>query len=630
MVWLFHLHRVKELKKQGEVRGGRRGKTVPCPRRSSSNSNSSTRCKSPPKKAKLWQTETPGPPSRTTSLPMGEAILCSTPKTSRRGQEASQRGSEGIGLEHTTPVRGWVGRADERERVKTAGKPEVRQRADSDFLRCPKGRTELVPGRLCHGNLSTAQREFGFTHRETVKVGREEETKWIESQKQVNSRSMCREAETQNERVWKYTDKKDKEKQRHLRWYHQQLQQFIPTPASSASPSSSNQTSLSSVPPRFCSFLQQPSGRSLSALMVHGLEEGVEEYRNQPEPFLHITNDNEDAHGDLDSVGKDWRLLWAQTKAKSGQHMGEREESRSVKARSEARAKQESGRTVGMEGGERRWAWVATTGSQHAQRMTGAVLNSAEAPYNCDSEDRREVAEEGLTASTDGLWTTEQRGASGSCSSVSAHVKAFPLETAHQRAPAERPFSPDCEHTNTHAAPNQHSDECLQLRPTGCTSNVSHRENEQGFATNPNRRHFPNAHSSTQPPNSSTCACSLSCVMDPLSISLLQVDQQVATASFLQGEQTSASVCLQKNDRGEDNARKVVVGNPLCSDMLGNVVDNEAPHKDMPQMLTQWPVPSETVPAINYNVQTQDMRCATYESCEMGKCRFWVCDINYG
>lgn len=724
MLCLLYFHRVKELRRQGGVRGGRRGKTLPSPKHNLSNSSSSTvgtRGKSPPKKAKLGrQREAFGPTSRTTSLSTGEAILCSTPKNSRWGEETSPGGGKGIGFEHITPVRGWLGTADKRERVKIAGKQEVRERdnerTDSHSVSCLKGRAGVVLGqptdeREGHKeHLSITQRESAFSRRKTLKVGREEERKLIEQQRQVdNSRDTCREAEMQNERDFKKANEKDKEKERHLRWYHQQLQQFIPSSASSSvylsSPfqcssfSSSNQASLSSsVSSTSCSSLQQPSRLSLSALMYHSLEEVLEEYRagapvravdNRGQlPFLigeiyqqletsssYNNNNNENAHGNFGGVGKDCRLLWERTEARFGQDMDESEKRRLVKTTSKGRARQEDKTTAGIEGGERRWAWVATTETQHADRMTGAVTNTVEpqVSYTWDSEDRREVDKEGLTASAnipaDGLWSTEEGGEADSCSLVSAHsnsasntlLNTSPFKSSHQRAPAERPFSPACELTNTILTPNKLSDVSFESKHTRCTSNIlplplqntpqavpsgSHREKEQGFGTNANRRQFSNSQSTTQPlttsitqigcqktakplsklcknpvytqehhhpevklkisvlPQDETSADSLSCIMDPLSISLLQVDQQVATASFLQGEQNNTSVCLQKKDISEGNRRRVEEDNFTCSEMLGNVVENEEPLLELPQPKTQCPLTSDTVTAINYTEHT--------------------------
>lgn len=704
---------MKELRRQEGGRGGRRGKTLPSPKHNLFNSSTGgTRGKSPPKKAKLGrQREAFGLTSPSTMLPMREKILCSTPKNSRWGEETSPRGNKGIGCEHITQVRGWLGTVDKREMMNRAGEQKVRgresEKTDSHSVSCIKGRAGLELGRstgegLGHnGNLSLTQKESVFSHREkeqtqksNLKVGREEKRKWIEQLKQVESRThTCREVEMQHERDFKKADEEDKEKERHLRWYHQQLQQFMPSSLHLFSPFqcpslfSSNQASPSpSISPSSCSSLQQSPCMSLSALMYHSLDEDLEEYKDrfqvkaddnrgqypfpsgeicmQPETsFSCKNNNNEDVHDNSDGTGRDWKLHWEQT---FGRDIGESEERRSVKAKGKARARNEHKRTARIEGGERRWAWVATTNTEHSDRMTGAVSNNAETqvPYNCDSEDRREVDKEGLTASdipANGLWSTKEGGGADSCSLVSAHsnnsnslLYPSPFESPYQQAPAEQPFSPACEHKNTLLTPNKLNDVSSESKHFGCTSNIlplplqntpqavpssSHREKEQWFATNANRRPFSNAQSSTQPLTISTTqtvfkksakpinklcknpahtqahhhpevkpdeiyADSPSGIMDPLSISLLQMDQQVATASFLQEEQNTTSVCSQKNDMGEDSRKKVEEDKLL-------------------QLKTQCSPSSDTV--INHTEQRKDICCATYGHCGIGKCEFSEC-----
>ncbi|KAF7669893.1 hypothetical protein LDENG_00100640 [Lucifuga dentata] len=54
-------------------------------------------------------------------------------------------------------------------------------------------------------------------------------------------------------------------------------------------------------------------------------------------------------------------------------------------------------------------------------------------------------------------------------------------------------------------------------------------------------------------PPQETSEESLNCTMDPLSISLLQVDQQAATASFLQGKENITYLCPPENEWRENN-----------------------------------------------------------------------------
>ncbi|XP_073321885.1 kinesin-like protein KIF24 [Pagrus major] len=288
---LRYADRVKELRGQGGLRGGRRGKTIPSPKRNLSNSNScsgasstGTRGKSPPKKPKLGrQREAFGPSTPTSRVATGGSIFCSTPKNSRWGEETSARGRQEIGLEQITPIRGMLGTAEKRERREkscgrvgrreTYGGPDSAGHATGD----QNIGAGLVLGQATDEQLHLweAQRESVFYHREketqqsTLQGGREGERRSIERRRQVeSSRDTCSEVERQRERDLQKVDERDTERGRHLKQYHQQLQQFMPSSASSAS-SSSNQASLSSsVSPSSCSPLQHSSHTSVSTLML--------------------------------------------------------------------------------------------------------------------------------------------------------------------------------------------------------------------------------------------------------------------------------------------------------------------------------------------------------------------------
>ncbi|XP_035515045.1 uncharacterized protein LOC118326203 isoform X2 [Morone saxatilis] len=674
---LRYADRVKELRGQGGLRGGRRGKTIPSPKRNLSNSNSSSggssvgvRGKSPPKKPKLGrQRETFGPTTPTTKLAPGGSILCSTPKNSRWGEETSAKARASKGFGQITPIKGFLGISDKIERREGAGGREGRRReryegtdsagqsTESHNVRAGLVLEQATDEQI---HLWELQRESGFCHREkenqsTLKGGREGERRWIEQRGQLESiRDNCGEVERQREKDLQKVDERDKERERHLRWYHQQLQQFMPSSASSSdhpfssstcpSFSSCNQASLSSsVSPSFSSSLQHCSHLSVSPLMCHGLEDILDVYRARvqvrangsrrelsPLPSGEIClqtetspscnkNKDEVGHSDLRGTGEDWRVSWEGTEAEFGQNRGKSKKRRSLKATSTqggVGVKSEDCRPAGVEGeGERRWAWVATEQTEQADKMTAARPTDVEAlmSYKCDSE----VGEEGLDASdvpTD-RSTGEREGADG-YGLVSTHsnndsnslFNHLPLESSHQRAPAERPLSPACEHTNTLLTPNELSGLPLKLKHTRYNSDIlplplqnvqqgvlsSCRAKEPWFAANANRRELSNSQSVTlcpptpntqngckiprEPlnilpenqinhsqvkakisilPQEETSTNSLSYIMDPLSISLLQVDQQVATDSFLQGQQNNTSFCLLENERGEDNRREV-------------------------------------------------------------------------
>ncbi|XP_040011667.1 uncharacterized protein LOC120805479 isoform X2 [Xiphias gladius] len=713
---LRYADRVKELRGQGRPRGGRIGKALPSPKHNLFNSYSSTyssvgtRGKSPPKKHKLGRRrEAFGPTTPDTRLPTGDAILCSTPKNSRRGAETSPRGRKGIGLEHITPVGGWLGMGDKRHGREEEGERKGRKRenerygtTNSQSLSDQNTRKGLVLGHpkdeqlhLWEVQKSLSQRESGICHRvkenqqSTVKGGREEERRWIQKRRQVeSSRDMCSDVDRLRERD---SAERDKERQRHLRRYHKQLQQFMPSSVSSSvslfssstcpSISSSNQASLSSsVSPSSCSSLRHSSHLPASARTYHGLEEVLDAYRagvdvradcnrgQLPFPSGEISlkpenspccnyNNDEDAHGDAGGVGEDWRVSWEGTEARFGQD----KERRSVEATGEARVRGEDRRPAGMEGGERR---VATTDTDEADRMTCAMPSNlvAQVSYGCHSEDRPQVCDEGLDPSddpADGVWSNV------SYSLVSTHSNSDsnrlfnhpPFESPHQRAPAERPLSPASEHINTLLTPNKLSDLSLESKHTRCLSNTPPLplQNTQ----------FSNALSTTLPlstsithigykicadplnklsenpsytqvnnhpevkakmsvlPQDETYADSLSYIMDPLSISLLQVDQQVATASFLQEGQNTPSLCLLHNERGKDDRRQVEKECHTCAEMAGKVVEDEGIEfrlslLELPQAKTHCPLTSDTKTAMNHTERGKDTCCATYEQCGMG------------
>ena len=721
-------HRVKELRGQGGLRGGRRGKTIPSPKRNLSNSNSGsgasstgTRGKSPPKKPKLGrQREVFGPSTPTSRVATGGSILCSTPKNSRWGEETSARGGKEIGLEQITPIRGMLGTAEKREkrekacgrvgRRETYGGPDSAGHANGD----QNIRAGLVLGQATDEQLHLwePQRESVLYRRgkanqpSTLQGGREGERRSIERRTQVeSSRDTYSEVERQRERDLQKDDRREKERERHLRQYHQQLQQFMPSSVSSSF-SSSNQASLSSsVSPSSCSPLRHSSHTSVSALMseealdlrrtrVEVKNDGNREQKLLSSPRAEIcsqtktspsynNNKGEVGHGDLSEV---WRVSLEGTGSGFGQERGKREKRRSLKTTGEGVVRDRRPAGVGG-GGERRWAWVVTTETEQTGRRTGATTADLEAlrSCNCDSE----VGEEGLDASNvsaDGVWSTEEREQADSYSLVSTHSRNGrnslfnhpSVDSPHRRAPAERPLSPACDHTSTHLTPDKLCDLSLELKHTRCTSNAlplpwqnaqqgvpssSCRQTEPLFAANANRRELSNAQSTelplTAPTAQSGCQLtydplnvipeipahtqvhnhveakaktslsaqggtstdSLSYTMDPLSMSLLQVDQQVATASFLQAEQVDTRSL--EIERGKNKGKEEEEECLTCAKIAGKVVEDIEFHLsflELPRANTHCPPAPDTVTAANHSEQRKDVCFATYKHCGIGKC----------
>ncbi|XP_071339147.1 kinesin-like protein KIF24 isoform X2 [Trachinotus anak] len=716
---LRYADRVKELRGQGGLRGGRRGKTIPSPKHNLSNSNSSsvssvgTRGKSPPKKQKLGrQREGFSPTILNTRLPTGNTVLCSTPKSSRWEAETSARHRKGIGLEHITPVRGWLGMGDKRHGREGAAERKDRRenesyrRTNSHSIRDQNARAGQVLGWSADEQLnswgeqeSLTHQESGICHREkenqhhTVKGGREEKRRWIQQQRQVESSGdACSEVERLRERELKKVDERDKEKQRHLRRYHQQLQQFMPSsafssvnllsPSAGSSFSSSCQASCSpSVSASNSPSLRHSSHFSASGLVC--LEEvldmykaGIEvraegnrgqlpfpsgEMRFQIETPPNSSNNNDkDPHGDSGGVGEDLRLSWEGTEAKFEQDRGESDKRRSMGATGEARVRKEDWAPAGMEGEERRWAWMATTETEQTDRMTGAILTNVVAQMSCGChlDDRGQVGEERLDSSdvpADGVWRTEEEGGADSFSLVSTHsnndsnslLNNPPFGSPNQRAPAERPLSPACEHIDAFLTPNKLSGHPRDSQQTRCTSNILPLPLQNTKFSNSQSTTVPHSTSITQTgymiptealnklpenaactqvhkhpevkakmmglPQDETYADSLSYITNPLSISLLKVDQQVATASFLQGEQNTTSVCVLENERGEDNRTVEGKEHHTCAGMAGKVVEEENKEFHPSLLKTHCPPTFETMTAVNHTERGKGMCCATYE-----------------
>ncbi|XP_035495202.1 uncharacterized protein LOC118313666 isoform X1 [Scophthalmus maximus] len=680
---LRYADRVKELRGHGGLRGGRRAKTIPSPKHNLSNSsNVGTRGRSPPKKQKLGRgKEAFGPTAPITRLSTGDTYLCSTPKNSRWGAETGAMGRKGTGLEHITPIRGWLGMNDMMHRKVEADERNVRRRENQRY-----------GGFTSQSGNDQNIREPGIHQREkdkqqsTLKGGRQEERGWLQQRRQVeHSRDKVIDIENLRDKDLHKVDERDKERQRHLRRYHQQLQEFMSSSSStsvnllssSTCPSfpSSNQASLHlSGSSSTCSPLRRDSRLLSSAPMYHGLEDVLDAYRagvavradgyrgQLPFPSAEIAMqscklsqccNNNDSQGDSGGVGEHWRVPWERTEARLEQDRGESDKRRTVGATAEVRLKGEDKKPAGKEGGERRWASLSI---EQEDRVTGAMPTNvaAQVSHSCHSEDRRKMGEERLVPADDrvyGAWSTERAGGH--------HFLESPL----QQAPAERPLSPAVEDINTLLTPNKLSDLSLESKRARCIPNTLPllMQNAQ----------FTNAPSTTQPLSTSitqiiykipseplkelcgnpvyaqvhnhtdvkakmsgshhdeTYADTVSDIIAPLSISLLQVDQQVTRASFIQGEQKNLSPCLLENEKGEKIRREVEEECHTCAEMMGKVevaedIDVCQSFLELAQAKTHYHPTSN--PAINHTDRGKDNR-ATYENCRIGRTKPPMPDI---
>lgn len=601
----------------------------------------------------------------------GGTVLCSTPKNGRWEKESSARARHG--LEQITPIRCLPQKVEKRER--TSRREGTRKESCRENKRAvqPICDQKLME-QLDHGqqreqlHLWEVQRKSGLhriekeNQQQSLKSGEESNRTWVELRRHVeSSRAPSSEMERLRVRDKQTLDEKDKERERHLRWYHQQLQQFLPSPASSTdhflssnttlSTSSPYQASLSSsVSPSSGSAVQHSSSIPISPLKYNGLEKV---YRGQTEvktergqlssssnreislqsetsPTSH-NNTGNIAFGESGGISGDWQGPSGAIETGFRQNKCERA-MRVLKATGEGEGRARMEGPAGLEGaGERRWAWVATAPTdKEKDRMTDAWPADAETQvsHNCDSE----VGEVGLDASA--VPAIEGQEGAGGCNLMFTHstndnnslFNCSPVELSHQRAPAERPLSPAGEHADTLLTSNKVSDLSLQPKHVRCTSNIlpipndqhgelsgSCRDKEPGLDAN--RRDFSNPQLAKLPLTSSvaqngykipaestytvsgnpshcqvlnhsevkakmsvltqgeTSADSLSYTMDPLSISLLQVDQQVATGSFLQGEQIKATCCLMQSQ--EDKKREEENGCLTSVEMTGNIAEDQ-------------------------------------------------------
>lgn len=693
--WHFYFifNRVKELRGQ-EGQGGRKSNTTLSPKYNQSSSNSSgegcsvfTRGKSPPKRPKVEkQRMTFCPNSPTKSSITGDAVLCSTPKSSRWGKDTRARAKMEIGLEQTTPIRGLIGIYDKEDRRVRAGGREVRRREtyggtdNADLSNHDQnGRAGRVLGQAVeHSQLWEIQRDSRLCdnrekgeHGSTWKWEKKREGWMGQRDHREKIRGTCCEVERQKDRYLQKVDERDKERERHLKQYHQQLQQFVPSSASLSdhlfSPSTCPSFSASSQISLSSSFLpQQSSYISVSALVSHDLEKELEMHRargearaddnsgqlsflSNGEPSFQTETSprsnkymDEVGHSDSGGTVEDLRVPLEDREAEYAPNIGKHRKQRLLKATDQGQiglTTEDLRPALMNRGATSRWAWGPSENEQ-TEMMTGARRADTLVSYNCDPS----VSEEGMDASADGT--------------------DHPLsESPCQRAPAEQPPSLVCEHTETLLTPDGHSDLSLELIPTRCTSNTllqplhnasgvplsSCGEKASLFAANASEREISNAQPTTLPlttpiahngckipakplkilpkntfytqvhshpelnakisasSHEETSTDSLSYIIDPLSISLLQVDPQVATASFLQGKQSSPFLCPEKVGEVEDAEIRLSL-------------------LKLPEAITHHTPASGVMAATDQLEHQKDVCFTTYEDCRIGKrCCLFVC-----
>uniref|UniRef100_A0A3Q2Q5S0 Uncharacterized LOC105919083 n=2 Tax=Fundulus heteroclitus TaxID=8078 RepID=A0A3Q2Q5S0_FUNHE len=496
---LRYADRVKELRGQtGPVGRGRRSVSD---KNNSSGSGSNRRNVGTLKNPNLGNRNLNfSPRAPTTRSHMWDTVFCSTPKKTTCGEGTQPRDRKDVPLKHISPMRGWLTPGDGR----CLGKgPELRRDSRPENERyndihgcCVKGKHSRAWGMLGQQNkgkvsgadLAVCEGECGFhpkkeSHQRTVKGRKAEEPEGKEMRRQVDS---CRDEEEVKERELYKADSYEKVKR--LREYHEQLQRFLPSPASS------------SVYPL------SPSARPSSSSLLHSSHSS---FFTQMDPCLEETSH-----------------VQTETSTNNGENVTEedkRESERKVMAGAAAKVtmRREDKRPSGRKGGEIRCCWVGST----EMESVGVIPTNAEANLSCrhDSEVREDVRLQRLE-SRDRAWSQEQKG-------VSDHCSRNPLfDSPHLQAIAERPLSPVCE------------------------------DNSKMSVL----------------PQDGVCRDSLSCIVDPLSICQLDVDQQAA-----QGDNSNTSICPDKSDGGKDGRRETGKGCPCYVDKVEELMNDEYAEFDL-------------------------------------------------
>ncbi|CAI5650192.1 unnamed protein product [Oreochromis niloticus] len=683
---LRYADRVKELKRQGGLRGRRRnrGKTAASPKQnlfsSTTGSTVSSRGKSPPKKPKLArQSDSFGPTTPTTRSPVRSAFLCSTPKNTKCGEEANARRRGEIRLEDISPVRGWLRIGDKRHRSNGADELEGGRTGNDSFKSIERHlvsqqspRAVLVLGQPKDKRAWKVQKEGEahetdsfFTESKSDSCFREEEHEQHAMKGRIEKGGENGDATSKGEGIMQRelpkANERDKERERHLRWYHKQLQQFMPSSASLSS-----QLSSPSIYPSPSSSTQHSvSHLSISSHANQGLEQVLDGYTTRSEDRVNgnrgrvfspsaeiplqtetssISNNisEEDANGDSGCVGENSRASLEGTWTGIGQERGRNEKRRSHEAASEERQRRKERRPAGVEGGEGRWVWM----SNGTAGVIPKNFDTSETQlcHSSDSKDRLEVGVAGLNASddpADGVWSAGKGGAAQKGRLLSAHmnnegnslISNPPVESPHQWDPAERPLSPDCEHTSTLLTPDMLSaasfeSKCMSVIPEAVRSNTQ-REKELWFAANPGKlpATLPSTTSvtHTEPlnkppenpahtqlhnysevkklvlPQNETQVDSFSSIMEPLSISQLQVDQRAATVSFLRGDNNNTSLSPLNENREYNKWEE-----------MGEVIEDEnaalqLSFVELAQAKTHYCPLSDTTTATNHTEGNEDV-----------------------
>lgn len=505
-----------------------------------------SRGKSPPKRPKLGrQSDNFFPNSSTSTLTTDDTVFCSTPKNG-----SCARARFGTGLEQLTPIRGFLGisvQGDSADR--NSGRKDKDNSEPSNHEQSIRAGPNL--GKL---HLWDVQKKLEFSDRELETEQRifNRVTGCKSKGRKTKTRDSCPEIDWQREFNSENTEQKEKE--RHLKQYHQQLQQLMPSfdPSSKHLLSSSTCQSFScsdQVPQFSTSHLRHFSQNSVSARNSFDLETDLVPLRTKTDRkhlssitserlCIHNNDKREVGHGGRSDTSKDLRVLLEDRKSKYGKERGNVEKERTLTAMDEEQFLFTEEYRRAREVGKRRRAW--------------------ETP-----------------ADTPQVNTETPRFEASTADIVPSHT-----ESACYCLPAEHPLSPTCAHPDTLKAPKQRFELSHELKHSTRAANLptstSSRVKREWVVVNDSKilHHTtcnnPNEYKKATEPFSTFCSTEDSAyhqlssypdtdgktfvlsqgkadfssdIMDPLSISLLEVDQQVATASFLQGKERNSSLC---------------------------------------------------------------------------------------
>uniref|UniRef100_A0A3P9IZF2 Kinesin motor domain-containing protein n=1 Tax=Oryzias latipes TaxID=8090 RepID=A0A3P9IZF2_ORYLA len=585
---LRYADRVKELKRKGDVMGKKGRKTTFSHEPNLIHSNCSTA--STPVKTKLAKQSMPlctNPP--TTRFHAGGAPPHSTPKNNRYGEKAQSKEKQRVGNHR---VRGWLGLGEIKHQYKSAveedGTTIKTKSTDKCLVRENSIRPVLVirqqkeenqhVGETCTSCAAFPKCESGFHNRDkteshlwTMQGRKEEEIQWIPPGMQwERSPEMSSVLKTSNERD---LQRPDDEKKMHLRRYHQQLQQFVP--------SSVQFLSTSTCPS--ITFLTDSPYSSVLTQMQDDCEKTSDGHSAS---VKHEACTNPTGRDGVDGrCGSNENWGEALERINKEQYIFEREIRRSTGSTQEARVRKEDSRIAGMEEEDQRWVWEAAANRDLAK--AGAIPTSKETQqfYHCDSEERRKVGVErlhGLCVPQSAVWINRHRWTSA-CS-----------EALHSRDNSNCQFDSSFERTESKLFGHNASSHILELENNVQVAPLGHdREKKLCLESLKSRK----------------CSHNRSTTKEEQKESKTQINKTMMSENL--------DFSLNLNcPKTEDNTKKTVVKGFSHAD-----VDEILEYKgkeiilEPPQRKTFHPTNSDTVTAAN---QTQEQSDTQRNACGMG------------